>query len=232
MVKLGERNAMTTYVLVPGGGGQAWYWHRVVPLLRAASHTAIAVGLPAADEAAGLADYTDAIVRSARTAPGCVVVAQSMGGFSAPQACEPLDASRLVLVNAMIPMPGEVLGEWWDHVGQPAARAAKAVADGRDSDAEFDPFEVFFHDVPADVVEAAKSVPPPEQAARPFADAWPLGGWPDVPTVVLSSADDRFLPLELQQRVAQERLGITTQLLPGGHLPALACPEALVGRLL
>jgi hypothetical protein len=35
-----------TFVLIPGAGGTAWYWHRIVPLLREAGHAAIAVDLP------------------------------------------------------------------------------------------------------------------------------------------------------------------------------------------
>jgi hypothetical protein len=34
---------MTTFVLIPGAGGAAWYWHRIVPRLREAGHQAIAV---------------------------------------------------------------------------------------------------------------------------------------------------------------------------------------------
>ena len=34
---------MATFVLIPGAGGVAWYWHRVVPLLEDAKHEAIAV---------------------------------------------------------------------------------------------------------------------------------------------------------------------------------------------
>ena len=41
--------AMTTWLLVPGAGGAAWYWHRVVELLRARGDEAIAVDLPADD---------------------------------------------------------------------------------------------------------------------------------------------------------------------------------------
>ena len=37
---------MSTFVLIPGAGGVAWYWHRVVPLLTAAGHEAIPVDLP------------------------------------------------------------------------------------------------------------------------------------------------------------------------------------------
>jgi hypothetical protein len=40
---------MALFVLVPGAGGMAWYWHRVVPLLGSAGHEAIAVDLPGDD---------------------------------------------------------------------------------------------------------------------------------------------------------------------------------------
>ena len=44
---------MTTFALIPGAGGLAWYWHRVVPLLAAAGHEAIPVDLPAEVPTAG-----------------------------------------------------------------------------------------------------------------------------------------------------------------------------------
>ncbi|HSS68670.1 MAG TPA: alpha/beta hydrolase [Nocardioidaceae bacterium] len=226
---------MTTFVLVPGAGGQASHWLWVAPLLEAAGHQAVAVELPAGDESAGLAAYTGAIVaaaRAANTEPGCVVVAQSMGGFSAPQACADLGAARLVLVNAMIPAPGETAGDWWAATGQSAAYAAKAATDGRDLDAEFDPVAVFFNGVAPEILAAAMAMPEPVQADRPFADPWPLAAWPDVRTEVLSSTDDRMFPLDFQRRVAEDRLGITPVVLPGGHLPAFACPSELAERLL
>jgi hypothetical protein len=33
---------MASYVLVPGGGGDEWYWHRLVPALRERGHDAVA----------------------------------------------------------------------------------------------------------------------------------------------------------------------------------------------
>ncbi len=42
----GKRRA---FVLIPGAGGAAWYWHRVVPLLQEAGHEAIAVDLVRAE---------------------------------------------------------------------------------------------------------------------------------------------------------------------------------------
>ena len=41
-------------MLIPGAGGSAWYWHRVVPLLRAAGHEAAAMDLPGDDGTADL----------------------------------------------------------------------------------------------------------------------------------------------------------------------------------
>jgi len=43
----------------------------------------------------------------------------------------------------------------------------------------------------------------------------------------LAGLDDRFFPLELQQRVARKRLGIDPVIVPGGHLAALSHPAEL-----
>jgi pimeloyl-ACP methyl ester carboxylesterase len=67
----------------------------------------------------------------------------------------------------------------------------------------------------------------PPQSGTPFEQPWPLNAWPDVPTTVLSSREDRLFPLEFQIRVARERLGIMPETLPGGHLVALSRPEEL-----
>ena len=55
---------MTTFVLIPGAGGQAWYWHRVVPRLRFRGHDAVAVDLPSGDEEARLDDYVRTVVQA------------------------------------------------------------------------------------------------------------------------------------------------------------------------
>jgi hypothetical protein len=55
---------MASFVLVPGAGGMAWYWHRAVPLIRAAGHEPIAVDLPGDDRHAGLVTYADIVIRA------------------------------------------------------------------------------------------------------------------------------------------------------------------------
>lgn len=216
----------TTYVLIPGAGGAAWYWHLFEPALRRRDHDVIAVDLPAADEKAGLMEYADAVVDGARDRGDVVLVAQSMAGFTAPLVVGRLPVTEIVLVNAMIPAHGETLGEWWDNTGQPRAQRENDEREGRSPDAPFDPIVMFFHDVPADVT-AEGMASAPDQADTPFRQPWPLQAWPDVPTQVVSGRDDRLFPVDFQVRVARERLGITPQVVPGGHLVALSRPEEL-----
>jgi pimeloyl-ACP methyl ester carboxylesterase len=92
-----------TYVLVPGAGGSAWVWSRVTPLLVEAGHEAIAVDLPGDDETAGLARYTELVVDAVGSRRDVVLVAGSLGGFTAPLVCERIPVRELVLVNAMGP---------------------------------------------------------------------------------------------------------------------------------
>jgi Acetyltransferase (GNAT) domain len=46
-----------------------------------------------------------------------ILVAQSLGGFTAPLVCARARVRMLVFVNAMIPLPGESAGEWWANTG-------------------------------------------------------------------------------------------------------------------
>lgn len=220
--------AMSRFVLLPGAGGTAWYWSRIVPLLQAAGHDAIAVDLPGDDEAAGLPEYADLAVDAAGDYEDVVLVAQSMGGFTAPLVCERIGVHALVFVNAMIPRPGETAGQWWDDVGWSAARQQAADAGGYPRD--FDIATYFLHDVPPEVAAEGEPYQRPE-ADVAFGQPCGFTSWPQVPTHVLSGADDRFFPLDFQRRVARERLGIEADVLPGGHLIALANPTGVAEYL-
>lgn len=220
-----------TFVLVPGAGGQGAYWHRVQAALRQRGHHSVAVDLPAADATAGLQAYADVIEDAAAPHPQVVLVAQSMGGFSAPLVCTRRPIALLVLVNAMIPLPGETAGAWWGATGQASAYAEQAAADGRSVSQDIDLLVDFFHDVPPDVTAEAMRHPA-AQSDRSFADPFPLDGWPAVATRVLVGRDDRLFPAAFQRRVAEERLGITPEAMPGGHLLALSRPDELAERLI
>jgi pimeloyl-ACP methyl ester carboxylesterase len=199
----------------------------VVPRLRERGHEAIAVDLPADDAAAGLAEYTDVVTDAIGDRRGVILVAQSMAGFTAPLVCERVPVELLVLVAAMTPAPGERPGDWWANTGQQKAAREFAAQEGRAWTGEFDPIEVFLHDVPSDVIAEAANHER-DQSDTPFHRPWPLAAWPDVPTRFLLCRHDRLLPPDLQRRVVRERLGITPDEMDGGHLPALAHPDELV----
>ena len=220
---------MTSFVLIPGAGGAAWYWHRVVPLLRDAGHDAVAVGLPAEDETAGLPQYARLTVGATGGRDDVVLVAQSLGGFTAPLVAAAVALRGLVFVNAMIPVPGETPGDWWDATGWEDARVAAARAGGYSTD--FDQAVYFLHDVPPDVAVAGEPYQRPEAAAV-FGSVCDFAAWPAIPIRVVAGADDRFFPAAFQRRVAGERLGLEPDVLPGGHLIALSQPGALAAYLL
>ena len=224
----------STFVLIPGAGGDAWYWHLVVPLLEQHGHEAIAVDLPASDDHAGLRQYADVVIRAIgkREREGIIVVAQSLGGFTAPLVCTDMPVALLVLVNAMIPKPGETPGEWWTNTGYAEAKRRQNLRDGRKPDAPFDPIADFFHDVPQSVVDSALARGEPRQSEKIFGSPCAFKTWPMVPTRVLVGRDDRFLPCELQRRIAQERLCLSVDEMPGGHLLALSQAAELSARLM
>lgn len=219
---------MATFVLIPGAGGMAWYWHRVVPLIRQSGHEAIAIDLPGDDKHAGLAAYADIVVGAIAKRSDIVLVAQSLAGFTAPLVCARVPVRRLVFVNAMIPKPGETAGAWWGATGATEAREQAAARRGYAR--EFDMGTYFLHDVPQEVLRIGPQ--PREEADAVFGEPCRFDRWPDLPIHVLAGRDDRFFPIEFQRRIARERLAKELEEIPGGHLVALSNPEALAERLL
>jgi pimeloyl-ACP methyl ester carboxylesterase len=225
---------MATYVLIHGAASDSWYWHLVVPRLRARGHDVVAPDLPSDDDSAGLSEYTDAVVAAigGRADRGdLVVVAQSLGGFTAPLVCARVPVRLLVLLAAMVPRPGERPADWWANTGFEQARREQVERESWASDGDHDPMAEYFHDVPPDVVAEAYARGERHQSGTPMDKPWPLAAWPDVPTRFLLCRDDRFFPAEFLRRVVRDRLGITPDEMAGGHLPALGHPDELVERL-
>jgi pimeloyl-ACP methyl ester carboxylesterase len=218
-------------VLIPGAGGSDWYWHRVLPELKARGHAVLAVALPAGDDTAGWSEYADAIVRAVGHRTGVALVAQSLAGFSAPLACDRVSVDLLVLVNAMIPVPGETGEAWWSDTGQQAAQREYLAAIGLTPEEAEDPRVLYFHDVPEEVIAEGYRRGEPVQSMTPMTQPWPLETWPSVPTRVVAGNDDRLFPASFQRRIARQRLGVEADVISGGHLIALSHPRELVDRL-
>lgn len=210
---------MTTFILIPGAGGEAWYWHLVVPLLEAAGHRAVAIELPASDPDAGLEAYVAAAIDAVGAPVGdAVVVGQSLGGFTAPVLAERLGAVELIFVAAMIPKPGETAGDWWATSGFHDVWG----------DQEMDVMEHFLHDLPPAVLQEALARGEVRQTDRIMTDPFPLTAMPPIPTRGIAATNDRFFPVDFMDRLIHDRLGVEPEHVMAGHLPALANPAGLV----
>jgi pimeloyl-ACP methyl ester carboxylesterase len=214
---------MATYVLIHGAGDSAWYWHLVAPELRERGNDLVAVDLPCDNESAGLSEYADTVVNAIGGRTELVVVAQSLGAFTAPLVCTRAPVELLVLLAGMVPSPGETAEEWWVNTGYEQATHAQNARD--DST-----IALFYHDVAPDLAAEAMARER-HQAGAPLREPWPLEEWPDVPTRYLLCRDDRLFPAEWTRRVVRERLGINADEIDGGHCVALSRPRELADRL-
>jgi pimeloyl-ACP methyl ester carboxylesterase len=136
---------MSTFVLIHGAGDVGWYWHLVEAALRERGHDAVAPDLPCDDDAAGLPEYTNAVVEAVGDRIDLVVVAQSLGGFTAPLVCERVPVKLLVMVAPMIPAPGEVPADYWANT-----RYEEEVQERYEDD-----IALFYQDVPPELASEA-----------------------------------------------------------------------------
>ena len=208
---------MATFVLIHGGGGSAWDWHRLAPELASRGHDVVIPELPIEDPSAGFDEHRATVVTAIGDRNDLVVVGHSYGGFIAPLIADAVPVRLLVLLTPMIPKPGETCGDWWGNTGH---RTSHGLSEA----------ELFYNGVPADVA-ATVAEHTREQVSAEWNQPWPLDAWPDVPTKVLIARDDCFFPPDFLRRVAADRLGIVPDEIDGGHYVALSHPAQLADRL-
>lgn len=142
-----------------------------------------------------------------------------------------MPVAELVLVAPMIPKPGETAGQWWTATGHERAiapliqRIGPMRAWGQEQMAE-----VFLHDVPADIADAAQDFVG-EPGPGMFGEPWPLPAWPAVPTRVLAPRDDHLFPSLFSAASPGSGSTLVVEELPGGHVPMLARSRELAARL-
>jgi len=220
---------MATFALIHGGGDVGWYWHLVERELWERGHEVVAPDLPCDDDAAGLREYTDAVVGAIADRRDLVVVGQSFGGFTAPLVADRLPVDVLVLVTGMVPDPGQPPADWWGNTGYEQAVQEQARRDGGKTGND-DPFVSFYHDVPRALAEEALSKERAESNTA-YHDPWPLDAWPAVPTRFVLCTEDRFFPPSFMRRVVAERLDIVPDEITSGHCVALSRSVELADRL-
>jgi pimeloyl-ACP methyl ester carboxylesterase len=208
---------MATFAVIHGAGDVGSSWDLVAAELSGLGHEVVAPDLPCDDDSAGLAEYTQTVVDALGDSDDVVVVAHSLGGFTAPLVAAARPVDLLVLASAMVPLPGEAAGDWWDHTGYPGVEDDDEIA-------------LFFNDLPPDQAREALAKGR-DQAGTPMREPWPLDAWPDVPTRFLLFGDDRCHPPEWMRGVVRERLGIEPDEMPGSHGAYLSRPQELAERL-
>ena len=145
-----------------------------------AGHEAIAVDLPGDDRNAGLTAYADLTVEAIGSSHP-ILVAQSLGGFTAPLVCQRVPVRMLVFVNAMIPAPGETPGEWGENTGAATARTEAAQRGGYSPDFDLVTyFSTTFRPMWSSRAKRMSARKPIRYSASPAALGLPMGSRPDV----------------------------------------------------
>jgi pimeloyl-ACP methyl ester carboxylesterase len=187
--------------------------------------------MPVDDPDATLSDYVSAVVEAlADVDEPVVMVGHSMGGLVIPHVPRFRPVSRLVFVCAMFDnlpsppsgqelpdVPPSVIDMSVIHFDGQVSRISPAGAADR----------FFGHCDPADVEWAVAKLRPQGRApATPL-----VAPWPDVPSSVIFTTEDRSRNPEYSRLVAAPCLGVEPIELPGDHSPFLSYPDELAAVL-
>ena len=240
---------MTTFVLVHGAYHGAWCWDKVVPLLEAQGHQAVAVDLPGNtygefDIPAGqvtLDTYAHHVCKVLdQLDEPVVLVGHSLGGLTVTQAAEyrPEKIGTLVYLTALLLGPGEARTPV-------ASRDPETVRAGlqRDSWEVSDDLSAvvfheeslrsrFYNDCSDDDYAWAKSMLVP-QSSGPLMD--PVltteNNFGRVPKVYIECLRDGAIPIAYQREMQANVSCGRTMSLDTGHSSFLSAPADLVRHL-
>jgi pimeloyl-ACP methyl ester carboxylesterase len=240
---------MTTFVLVHGASHGSWCWDKVVPLLQAQGHDAIAVDLPGNSygefdiphSEITLDTYAQHVCKVLDDLDEPVVlVGHSLGGLTITQTAEyrPYKIRTLVYLTALLFGNGQAM--------MPVtSREPEAVRAGleRDSWAVSDDLSTvifhegslkdrFYNDCTDDDVAWAKSMVVP-QPSGPLMDPMQIteANYGRVPKVFIECELDGALWLPYQREMQANVPCDRTMTLNTGHSPFLSAPEDLVAHL-
>jgi pimeloyl-ACP methyl ester carboxylesterase len=240
---------MTTFVLVHGASHGSWCWDKVVPLLEAQGHDAIAVDLPGntygefdiPPAQVTLDTYANHVCKVLdQLEEQVVLVGHSLGGLTITQTAEyrPDKIRVLVYLTALLLGPGEAMMPV-------ASRDSKTVRAGLQRDAwtvSEDLSTVTFHeeslkprfynDCSDDDFTWAKSMLVP-QPSGPTMD--PIRTTQDnfgrVPRVYIECLQDGALSIDYQREMHSKIPCERVISMGTGHSPFLSAPQELVQQL-
>jgi pimeloyl-ACP methyl ester carboxylesterase len=239
---MSEPASGATFVLIHGAWQGAWAWQRVIPLLEAAGHRAIAVDLPGnghdgtpPGEVTTLlyAEHVAAII-DAITGP-VIVVGHSMGGTVAAQVSElrPERISVAIYLCAFLLPDGESILDFYERAWDATMTGAHARVSYSDDgllstiDRE-SAIDVFYSQAkPADATQAAGQLTPQPEGGRRSKLQLSDAKFGRVPRVYIETTKDGSVFIELQRRMHTETPCDHVFTLETDHAPQLSAPEEL-----
>lgn len=234
MKQIGQQlEAPITFGLVHGSWHGAWCWDRVIPLLEAAGHQAVAIDLPIDSLTANYETHADLVAQSVEQRSNIVLVGHSRAGNIIPRVASRLDINKLIYLCAAIragagfvPDPAVTVPT---HFG--AGFKEGIIIRREDGLTEYDKqkaAEIFYHDCRPEVAAWAISKLRPQNRSD---NAPTLSAQPAVPTYSILCTEDRVVNPEWSRFASQTYLGVSPVELPGGHSPFLSRPELLAETL-
>lgn len=230
-----------TFVLVPGVGHGAWFWHPVARRLLQSGHDVVAVTLPGTavgSDPAGVAmeDAVAHVVEQARSrgSQKVVLVAHSWGGYPVTGAAHRLaDLVQLVVyVSGVVPRRGSAMLDEFPAQMAGQIREVIAASPDRTVDVTFENVaQAFMPDQPEPVqrlvFELLTPVPGAYQMEALDVDPVTSVG---IPAAYLLAVDDQALAIPGAEFAA--RLGVEPTMIPGSHEAPLTHPEEVTRALL
>lgn len=211
-----------TFALVHGGAHGAWCWQHLMRELDRLGHRSVAMDLPCEDAGAGAAVYADVVLGALEpVGEPPVVVAHSLGGLTAPLVARRRETRGLILLSALLPVPGRSFRDQQaeEEIMFPYAGGVAGLRD-----------RFFQHCDPADADWAMSRLR--RQSVTPFEETTPLDAWPEVPVSYVLCTDDRAVRPDWSRTAARERLRTEPVELAGSdHSPFLSRPAELASVL-
>ncbi len=236
---------MSTYVLVHGAYHGGWCYAKIVPLLEAAGHTAIAVDLPGHGgnplprEQITLDAYVDHVCQiiDAQDEP-VILVGHSLGGITISQVAEerPERVKSLVFLTAMMPQDGESRADVSARVDDNpmVAEARVPTDDGLASTIREDLIKPLFYGdcSDEDIATAKANLVPQALSIMQTKVRLTEARYGSVPRVFIECLQDGAIPIAMQRQMVETIPCGKVLTLDTSHSPFFSAPDALTDRLL
>ncbi|HJQ55719.1 MAG TPA: alpha/beta fold hydrolase [Vineibacter sp.] len=234
---------MATFLLIHGAGHGGWCWEKVVPLLQARGHRALAPDLPGSGEdrdtpaaAVSLAMYVDCVSKILdKEAEPPILVGHSLGGLTITHAAEARrrKVRALVYLTALLPPSGMTGRDVTSR--EPDTLIRRSLEYGPDGVCyTFKRANVpalFYNDCdPDDVYRAMARLRPQAAAIATTPLSYTEERFGSVPRWYIECLRDSAITLSMQRWMIQQT-PCKVLTLDSGHSPFLSMPDILVERL-